>query len=190
MRTAVILAALVAFSGTPTHAQTYDVLIRGGTVVDGTGEARFDADVAISGDRIVAVSRTPIDPSESRQVIDATGRVVTPGFVDNHAHIQQSIARHPMSENFLRQGITTISASLHSGDQPWPLDEFASSLEMAPNVAFFAGHTWTRKQVLGMEDRAPTPEELEEMKALVDESMQQGAIGLSTGLRRRAAAST
>jgi N-acyl-D-aspartate/D-glutamate deacylase len=182
MRTAVILAALVAFSGTPTHAQTYDVLIRGGTVVDGTGEARFDADVAISGDRIVAVSRTPIDPSESRQVIDATGRVVTPGFVDNHAHIQQSIARHPMSENFLRQGITTISASLHSGDQPWPLDEFASSLEMAPNVAFFAGHTWTRKQVLGMEDRAPTPEELEEMKALVDESMQQGAIGLSTGL--------
>ena len=88
----------------------------------------------------------------------------------------------PLAENFLRQGITTLIASLHSGDQPWPLEEFASGLEMAPNVGFFAGHTWTRKQVLGMENRAPTAEELEEMKALVDRSMREGALGLSTGL--------
>ncbi len=176
-----VLAAVVAATP-PAGAQTYDVLIRGGTVVDGSGGPRFRADVAIRGDRIVAVAREGIDPSEARTVVDATGRVVTPGFIDNHAHVQQSIAEYPLSENFLRQGITTLVASLHSGAQPWPLDEFAGGLEMAPNVAFFAGHTWTRQQVLGMEDRDPTPEELERMKELVAESMRQGALGLSTGL--------
>lgn len=163
-------------------AQTYDVLIRGGMVVDGTGTDRFLADVAISGDRVVAVSREGIGPDQARRVIDATGRVVTPGFIDNHAHVQQSISEYPLSENFLRQGVTTLSASLHSGDQPWPLDDFAGSLKMAPNVAFWAGHTWTRRQVIGSENRDPTPEELDQMRELVRESMRQGAMGLATGL--------
>ena len=177
-----LLAALLVSLPAAAHAQEFDVLIRGGTVVDGTGVEGYTADVAVVGDRIVAVSREGIASSRAREVIDATGRVVTPGFVDNHAHVQQSIAHHPLSENFLRQGITTLVASLHSGDQPYPLDDFASSLEMAPNVAFFAGHTWMRKQVMGMENRAPTTDELERMKALVDEAMRQGAMGLSTGL--------
>lgn len=178
------VAAAVAFFGftSPAFAQTYDILIMGGDVVDGTGAERFRADVAITGDRIVAVSREGIDPAEARTVIDATGRVVTPGFIDNHAHVQESIADYPLSENFLRQGITTLSSSLHSGGQPWPLEEFASSLEMAPNMVWWAGHTWTRRQVMGNENRDPTPTELEEMKELVRESMRQGAMGLSTGL--------
>ncbi len=163
-------------------AQTYDVVIRGGTIVDGTGEARYRADVGIMGDRIVAVSRAGISPGEGRTVIDATGRVVTPGFIDNHSHTQESIADDPLAENFLRQGITTLVASLHSGDQPSPLDEWAVSVRSAPNMAYFAGHTWTRKQVLGMEDRDPTSEEMERMKDLVAESMREGAMGLATGL--------
>jgi len=174
-------AAFCGLAG-PASGQTYDVLITGGDVVDGTGSARFRADVAISGDRIVAVSRDGIDPAEARTVIDATGQVVTPGFIDNHAHVQESIEDYPLSENFLRQGITTLSSSLHSGGQPWPLEEFASSLEMAPNMVWWAGHTWTRRQVLGDENRDPTAAELEEMKGLVRESMRQGAMGLSTGL--------
>ncbi|MFQ5536281.1 MAG: hypothetical protein ACE5GJ_02400 [Gemmatimonadota bacterium] len=117
----------------------YDVLIRGGIVVDGTGAPRFSADVAVAGDRIAAVEKEGIDPRLAHTVIDARGQVVTPGFIDNHAHVQSSIADYPLAENFLRQGITTILASLHSGDQPWPLREFASHLEMAPNVGFFAG---------------------------------------------------
>ena len=179
-----ILALLAA--PTPATAQPYDVLITGGTVVDGTGADRFTADVAITDGRIALVSRQPIDPSQAATVIDARGQVVTPGFIDNHSHVQQTIAEYPLAENFLRQGITTLIASLHSGDQPWPMEEFASSLEMAPNVGFFAGHTWTRKQVMGMENRAPTAEELEGMKALVDQSMRDGALGLSTGLAVRA----
>lgn len=180
-RAALALAAL-AFAAPAADAQTYDVLIRGGTVVDGTGAPGFAADVAISEGRIAAVSRDGIDPATARTVIDATGRVVTPGFIDNHAHIQTTIDDHPLAENFLRQGITTILASLHSGAQPWPLDAYADSLRAAPNVGFFAGHSWTRMQVLGMEDRDPTPEELDRMRELVAESMRQGALGLSTGL--------
>jgi len=179
--TLILFDALALMAGSAT-AQTYDILIRGGTVVDGTGAPRYRADVAITGDRIAAISRDGIDPSEARTVIDASGQVVSPGFIDSHAHVQTSIDDFPLAENFLRQGITTIIASLHSGDQPWPFEEYASSLEVAPNVGFFAGHTWTRKQVLGMENRAPTPAELEEMKALVDQTMREGALGLSTGL--------
>ncbi|MEJ2205958.1 MAG: D-aminoacylase [Gemmatimonadota bacterium] len=176
-------AALVLVLGAaPVAGQAYDVLVKGGTVIDGTGAPGFLADVAIEGGRVARVSTEGIAAAEARTVIDATGRVVTPGFIDNHAHVQQTIAEYPLAENFLRQGITTIIASLHSGDQPWPLDTFASGLEMAPNVGFFAGHSWTRKRVLGMEDRDPTPEELDEMRALVDETMRQGALGLSTGL--------
>ena len=174
--------ALAPAPGASIAAQTYDVLITGGTVVDGTGADRFRADVAVVDGRIALVSTEPIDPSLARTVIDASGQVVTPGFIDNHSHVQQTIAEYPLAENFLRQGITSLIVSLHSGDQPWPLEEFASGLEMAPNVGFFAGHTWTRKQVLGMENRAPTPAELDEMRALVDQSMREGALGLSTGL--------
>ena len=183
-RTTILLATAITLLGiaSPASAQSYDVLIVGGDIVDGTGVTRYRADVAISGDRIVAVSREGIDPSEANTVIDASGRVVTPGFIDNHAHVQQSIADYPMSENFLRQGITTLSSSLHSGGQPWPLEDFASSLEMAPNMVWWAGHTWTRRQVMGNENRDPTPTELAEMKELVRESMRQGAMGLSTGL--------
>lgn len=178
-------ALLLALAGcSPASDQTtpYDLLIRGGTVIDGTGADRFRADLAIRGDRIVRVDRTGIPESEARDVIAADGLIVAPGFIDHHAHIQTTIDDHPLAENFTRQGITTILASLHSGDQPWPLDEYAASLEIAPNVGFFAGHSWARTQVIGLDDRAPTPDELEQMKALVDQTMQQGALGLSTGL--------
>ncbi len=159
-----------------------DVVLMGGTVVDGLGNARFSADVGIKGDRIVAISTSGLGDAAAERVIDVTGLIVAPGFIDNHAHIQTTIHEHPLAENFTRQGITTIIAGLHSGDQPWPLDEYASSLDVAPNVGFFAGHTWTRKQVLGLENRAPDHDELQAMRDLVEETMQQGALGLSTGL--------
>lgn len=160
----------------------FDLVITNGVVVDGTGADRYPADVAIRGDRIVRVARDEDLSARGAEVIDAEGLVVSPGFVDHHNHVQNTIHRRPLAENFIRQGITTLLPSLHSGDQPWPLDEYTESLEVAPNVGFFAGHTWTRKQVLGMEDRAPTPEELEEMKGYVEQTMQDGALGFSTGL--------
>lgn len=160
----------------------YDLLITGGTVVDGTGAPRYAADVAVRGRRIARIARETIPADSAAQVIDATGLVVSPGFIDNHAHIATNIHEYPLAENFIRQGITTILASLHSGDQPWPLDEYARRLTVAPNVGFFAGHSWVRRQVLGMAHRDPSAAELERMKSLVEQTMQQGALGLSTGL--------
>lgn len=164
----------------------YDLLVRGGMVVDGTSSPRYEADVAVRGDRIARVSRDGISRDSAGRVLEAAGLVVAPGFIDQHAHVQEALDDRPLAENFLRQGITTILASLHSGDQPWPLATYMDSLRrkgIAPNIGFFAGHTWTRKRVLGMEDRAPTPDELEEMRRLVETSMEAGALGLATGLR-------
>lgn len=160
----------------------YDLLITGGTVVDGTGAPRYQADVAVRGRRIARISRARVPADSAVRVIDATGLVVSPGFIDNHAHIATNIHEYPLAENFIRQGITTILASLHSGDQPWPLDQYARRLRVAPNVGFFAGHSWVRRQVLGMANRDPSAAELEQMKSLVDRTMRQGALGLSTGL--------
>ncbi|MFQ6045430.1 MAG: amidohydrolase family protein [Gemmatimonadales bacterium] len=178
---ALALAALVS-SCTNRSAPRYDLIIAGGTVVDGSGEAAFRADLAVTGDRIARIDREGVDPAQAADILDARGLVVAPGFIDNHAHIQTTIHQYPLAENVLRQGITTILATLHSGDQPWPLDEYMASLEVAPNIGFFAGHTWTRKQVLGLANRAPSAMELEEMKSLVETSMRQGALGLTTGL--------
>jgi N-acyl-D-aspartate/D-glutamate deacylase len=191
LRYLLLLAALAAActgGGEPIGAERsalpgYDILIRGGTVVDGTGAPRFVADVAIRDARIFAVEPPgTLDASLALDVIEAEGLIVAPGFIDNHAHVQTSIHRYPLAENFTRQGITTILASLHSGGQPWPFGEYLDALEVAPNIGFFAGHTWTRRRVLGNENRAPTEAELDQMKALVEQTMQEGALGLSTGL--------
>ena len=162
--------------------KTFDLILTGGTVVDGLGNPAFRGDIGIKDDRIVAVSTGVLNADDADLSVDVTGLVVSPGFIDNHSHSQMTIHEHPLAENFTRQGITTLIASLHSGDQPWPLDEYASALEIAPNIGFFAGHTWTRKQVLGMENRAPDHDELQAMRDLVEETMKQGALGLSTGL--------
>lgn len=162
--------------------KAFDVVLAGGTIVDGLGTPRYQADVGIKNDRIVAISSDGLQREHANVTVDIDGLILSPGFIDNHAHIQTSIHEHPLAENFTRQGITTIMASLHSGDQPWPLDEYAAALDVAPNVGFFAGHTWTRMQVLGMENRPPDHDELQAMRDLVEQSMQQGALGLSSGL--------
>ncbi len=160
----------------------FDLVIVGGTVVDGTGADRFTGDLGIRDGRVVEIARDGGLSGQGAEEIDATGLIVSPGFVDHHNHVQNQVHRRPLAENFIRQGITTILPSLHSGDQPWPLRDYIDDLEVAPNIGFFAGHSWTRKQVIGMEDRAPTPEELDEMRDLVRETMEDGALGFSTGL--------
>jgi N-acyl-D-amino-acid deacylase len=177
---AAVLAGSVA-AQQPSRAR-YDIVLRGGTVVDGSGGPRYRADLAIQGDRIARVARDGLPAGSGRLELDATGLVVSPGFVDHHAHISTTIHERPLAENFLFQGITTIVASLHSGDVPWPLKAYMDSLRTAPNVGFFAGHSWARKEVMGLANRPPTPSELERMRALVEQAMRDGALGLSTGL--------
>jgi N-acyl-D-amino-acid deacylase len=165
-------------------ARPFTYIIRGGTIVDGSGAARFTGDVAVAGDRIARVSREPLDTALADRVIDATGLVVAPGFIDSHAHVEE-LAVHPLAENFIRQGVTTVWYA-PDGGMPWPLGEAMSRLETvghAPNIAFFAGHNTIRRHIMGTQDRAPTAAELEQMKTLVAQAMEEGAIGLSTGLR-------
>ncbi len=177
LRTLALLGAAV----TGATAQTApDLVIRGGTVVDGTGAPSRRADVAVRKGVIVAVAAHLAAPPGTR-VVDATGLVVAPGFIDPHAHIT-GIAQQPDAENFLRQGITTIFNSLHSLDQPYPLAAFLDTLHLAPNTLWSAGHTWARSRVMGRENRAPTATELDSMAALVSRAMHDGAFGLGTGL--------
>jgi dihydroorotase/N-acyl-D-amino-acid deacylase len=165
-------------------AGNYDILIAGGTVVDGTGSAGYRADVAITGDRIVRVSRTTIDPSSAMRVIDAKGRVVAPGFIDLHAHLDP-LLRLPGAESAVRQGVTTALGG-PDGSAPFPLAPYldsAQALGLGLNVAMLAGHNTIRRRVLGMADRAPTAAELERMRTMVAQAMGDGAWGISTGLK-------
>ncbi|MDP4710756.1 MAG: D-aminoacylase [Saprospiraceae bacterium] len=178
---ALLLSAFACSTPTP-EKPLYDVVFANAHIVDGLGNPGYTGHLAIQGDKIALLSTVPIPEEATLNYLDLKGKVLSPGFIDNHAHIQTSIHEYPLAENFTRQGITTIMASLHSGDQPFPIDTYAKSLQVVPNVGFFAGHSWARKQVLGLENRAPEPQELEAMKKLVEQSMQQGALGLSTGL--------
>lgn len=162
----------------------WDVLIRGGTVLDGTGRPGLRADVAITGDRIVELSPRPLDVDRAARVIDATGKVVSPGFVDAHTHLDP-LLRIPSAESHIRQGVTTALGG-PDGSSPWPLDEYlaeAAALGVGMNVGFLVGHNTVRQAVLGLEDRAPSERELERMKQMVAVGMDHGAWGISTGLK-------
>ena len=151
-------------------------------VVDGTGAPAYRGTVAIRKDKIVKITDQHIDPAQAVKTIYAEGIILSPGFIDLHTNITTDIQDYPNAENFIRQGATTLMASLHSGDQAWPLDTYADTLTMAPNMGYFAGHSWIRKQVMGLENKAPSSAEMDSMKYYVDATMRQGALGLSTGL--------
>jgi len=174
---------LVALAAQQAAAPPYDVLVTGGTVVDGTGVPGYPADVAVRGDRIVRVSRTPLDPASARRVIDARGRVVAPGFIDLHAHLEPLLSL-PGAESAVRQGVTTALGGPDGGG-PWPMGRYLDSAAaggVGINVAFLVGHNTIRRSVMGMADRAPTPGELDRMRQMVARAMGEGAWGLSTGL--------
>ncbi len=163
---------------------TYDVVLVGGTVIDGTGSERFRADVAIRGDRIVAVSRSDIERAGAARVIDVTGKIVAPGFIDIHSHLEP-LLRLPAGESKARQGVTTVVGG-PDGGSPWPMGAYldsAATLGVGINVAMLVGHNTIRQHVMGMENRAPTPSELAEMQGMVRQAMAEGAWGLSTGLK-------
>jgi len=162
----------------------WDVLIRGGTVLTGAGQPGFQGDVAVRGDRIVRVSREPLDPTRATRVIDAEGKMVTPGFVDIHTHLDP-LLRLPGAESHVRQGVTTALGG-PDGSSPWPLDDYmaeAQDLGLGLNVGYTIGHNTVRRAVMGLDDRAPTATELGEMRAMVARGMDDGAWGISTGLK-------
>jgi len=179
-----IFAVLGAASIAEAQAPEFDVLIRGGTVIDGTGAQRFRADVALKGDRIALVSTSAIAPGRAARVIDASGRIVAPGFIDVHAHLDP-LPQLPGAESAVRQGVTTAIGG-PDGGSPLPLGPYMAARtaqRIGINVGYLVGHNSIRRDVMGMAARAPTADELTRMKARVAEGMSDGAFGLSTGLR-------
>lgn len=173
--------AVRAVDATP-RVQEYDLLIVGGQVIDGTGRNRRRLDVAIKGDRVVAIAAS-IPRATAKVVVDATGRIVSPGFIDLHAHLEP-LLQMPLAESALRQGVT-LALGGPDGGSPLPLAPYVDSVRKATigiNVAYLVGHNDVRRDVMGMSDNAPTPEQLARMKTLIAQAMHEGAFGISTGL--------
>lgn len=172
-------ALLMRTSGADTAR--LDVLIRGGRVIDGTGNPAFFADVGITNGRIAAIGRLT---NEAARVLDAAGQVVAPGFIDVHTHAEE-IDELPRGENFVRMGVTTLLLG-NCGTSVLDVGAFLARLEatnISPNVATLVGHGTVRSQVMGGSFmRPPTGEELERMCGQVEQAMRDGAFGLSTGL--------
>lgn len=162
--------------------QSVDLLLVGGTVVDGTGAPGRRADVAIAGSRVVAVGEN-LSRNGARRVLDVSGQVVAPGFIDLHAHLEP-LLQLSLMESALRQGVT-LALGGPDGGSPLPLGPYLDSVRAVQpgiNVAYLVGHNDVRRAVMNMDARAPSAAELSRMKQLVAEAMGQGAFGLSTGL--------
>jgi len=187
----------------------FDLLIRNGRVVDGTGSPWFRADVGVQEEWIAAIGH--LAGVEAARVIDAQGRIVCPGFVDPHSHSDLYLLAHPCHEPKIRQGVTTevlgqdgISYAPVSDkgmaywreywravdgkpDLDWDwrsVDEFLARFDrrVSSNVAYLVPHGTVRYEVMGLADRTPTEGELARMRELIAQGMEAGAVGLSTGL--------
>ena len=164
------------------NSQDYDLIIRGGKVVDGSGNPWYRADIAIKGDRIAEIGQ--LSKLEAKRVIDANGLVVAPGFIDPHTHALRGIFEVPNAESALLQGVTTLTEG-NDGSSPYPIDRHyddIDNLRISPNWAVFVGQGTIRQRVIGFGLRKATADEMERMKQMVRDAMEQGALGISTGL--------
>ena len=201
-----LLAANACTRGAPAvQAPSFDVVIRGGTVYDGSGAAGRRADVGIRGDRITTVG--DLSTASAPVVTDATGLAVAPGFINMLSWSTDSLIADGRSQGEIRQGITTEIFGEGSSMGPltdamkrraveqmgdikyditWTtLSEYLTGLErrgVSPNVASFIGATTIREHVIGLEDRKPTPAQMDEMRALVKSGMESGALGIGSSL--------
>ena len=185
----------------------FDILIKNGALIDGKGNPWFRADVGVFDGKISEIGR--LTGFKAEKVLDAKGLVVSPGFIDIHTHSDLTVLINPRAESKIRQGVTTevigncgmsaapskkANISLlkdqwgpEANEVTWnwaTLDDYLNQLEkgIAVNVASLVGHGTIRTAVMGVNDRSPTDKEMEEMKVFVEESMQAGAFGLSSGL--------
>ena len=173
-----LFACLLAAS---LRAADFDLLITHARIADGSGGPLLEGSVAVKDGRIAAVGRVQ---GTAAEVIDAGGKVVAPGFIDVHTH-SEDICLIPAAENFLRMGVTTIITG-NCGHSRTDVAKFFQEIEeskVALNVATLIGHGSVREQAMGGSFiRAPNDEQLAAMKALVDQAMKDGAVGISTGL--------
>lgn len=182
MRPIVYSLLLTLLTWYATIAQPYDLVIRNGRVIDGSGNPWIYADVAIQDGRIVRVGT--VSASDAKRTIDARGLVVAPGFIDVHAHVETSLGPQPTAPNFIYDGVTTVITG-NCGGSNTNLSRYFDTLRtqgISLNVGSLIGHNSVRSKVMKMAFRDPTAREQAEMEGLVEQAMKDGAVGLSTGL--------
>ncbi|HPG12117.1 MAG TPA: amidohydrolase family protein, partial [Chitinophagaceae bacterium] len=159
-----------------------DILIKNGKVIDGTGNNWFYADVAVQNGKILKIGRSLNLPA--KKIIDAKGLFVAPGFIDVHTHLEGDENRDPNATNFILDGVTTCITG-NCGSSNTDIGKYLGwidSLKLSINVATLVGHNDIRKAVMGRANRDASPVEMKQMEELVEKAMQDGAVGLSTGL--------
>lgn len=176
------LLACILFFPALLHAQRADVLIRNGKILDGTGNSWRYGDVAVQNGKIAAIGR--LGNWTAARTIDATRLIVAPGFIDVHTHIEGDEKRNPTADNFIYDGVTSVVTGNCGASQTNLAAYFAmlDSLHLSINVAALIGHNDVRKAVMGSANRDPNESEMQRMEAIVAKAMEDGAVGMSTGL--------
>lgn len=163
-------------------AQQAEILIKNGKILDGTGNSWFYGDIAIQKGKILRIGN--LAGWQATRTIDATGKIVAPGFIDVHTHIEDDERKNPTADNFIYDGVTSVVTGNCGLSRP-DLGAYFSmidSLKLSINVAALIGHNDVRKAVMGSANRNPTEKEMQAMEGIVTKAMKDGAVGLSTGL--------
>ena len=179
--TVLVLFCAFLWPSVQANTDSFDLVITNARIVDGSGNPWFRADVAIKDGRIVRIGR--IAPNTAAKTIDAKGQILAPGFIDVHTHVE-SVYSLPAAENFVRMGVTSLVTG-NCGSSTTDVGQFLGRINEKPlavNLATLVGHGSVRNKVMGLVDRAPTPEELKQMEGVVEQGMKDGAVGISTGL--------
>ncbi len=182
LTTILFSSLLLLLAASCTKPEVYDTLILNGTVYDGSGAEPITADIGIRDALIVKIG--DLSPAEATRVIDAKGMAVSPGFIDMHAHLDPILELNNC-ESHVRQGVTTALGG-PDGSSPWPFGAYLDTLEqigIGMNVAYLVGHNTVRKNIMGLDNRAPSEEELAQMEEQIKQGMEEGAYGISTGLK-------
>ena len=177
-----VIAILISAAALAAQPASYDLILRNGRIVDGSGSAWYSGDVAIRGDAIAAIA--PRLEGSATRIVDVGGRVIAPGFIDIHTHARRGLSQVPTAPNYVRQGVTTVIEG-PDGSSAVPIAPFLAQLERlekSVNIASFLGQGSIRNAVVGNVNRTATPDEIQKMAGMVEQGMRDGALGLSTGL--------
>jgi N-acyl-D-amino-acid deacylase len=164
------------------YSQSYDLIIRNGKIIDGTGNSWYYGDIGVKAGKIIFIGN--LKNAQAATFIDAKGFIVSPGFIDVHTHIEGDETKIPTADNFILDGVTTVITGNCGSSSPDIAEYFqkVERIKTSINIATLVGHNTVRRAVVGETQRDPTAEEQLQMEALVEKAMKDGAVGLSTGL--------
>src|ERR1700748_160624 len=182
MKSKVILLFLLFISATVYAQQHFDIILKNGKIIDGTGNPWFYGDVGIVKNKVMKIGDLSHD--QATKTINATGLIIAPGFIDVHTHIEGDEKKTPTADNFIHDGVTTVITG-NCGSSNINIKKYfrqLDSIKLSVNVCTLIGHNDVRQAVLGEANVTPNAAQLKEMENIVEKAMRDGAMGFSTGL--------